>query len=216
MSARPTFIAFTGVDSIELIRDMKLLSKHYPIEWGVLVDDAREDDILFAKPDLRSALLTAGGMRFAAHICGEQARLIANDPAKATMDLCGFQRMQVNHAFTGSSTEQIENTILYGRTHAVRSMLQTLTDFPTDERLDWLYDTSFGTGKAASSWPNLQVRGPFCGYSGGIKADNVASVLDGIDAPAGTPFWIDMESGVRDDGKFSLAKCEAVCRAVFN
>jgi hypothetical protein len=29
-------------------------------------------------------------------------------------------------------------------------------------------------------------------------------------------YWIDMESGVRDDqDKFSLAKCRAVCEAVY-
>lgn len=215
MPARPTFIAFTGVDSVELISGMKALSKYFPIEWGILVDDAKEDDILFANQDVRSNLLSAGGMRFAAHVCGEQARLIANDPAQATIDLSGFQRMQVNHAFTGSSADQIENTVVYGRAQAVRSMLQTLTEFPGDARLDWLYDTSFGTGKAPSAWPALPVRGAFCGYSGGINAGNVVAVLDAINAPEGAQFWIDMESGVREDGKFSLAKCEAVCRAVF-
>lgn len=215
MSARPTFIAFTGVDSVELISGMKSLSRHFPIEWGVLVDDAKEDDALFANVDIREALLSAGGMKFAAHVCGEQAKLIANDPARATIDLSGFQRMQVNHAFTGSSYEQVENTVLYGRTQAVRSMLQTLTEFPADARLDWLYDTSFGTGKAPSTWPALPTGGAFCGYSGGIKAENVSAVLDAIAAPEGAQFWIDMESGVREGGMFSLAKCEAVCRAVF-
>ncbi len=215
MSARPTFIAFTGVDSVDLISGMKSLSKHFPIEWGILVDDAKEEEILFADPDVRSAMLTAGGMRFAAHVCGEQARLIANEPASATVDLSGFQRMQVNHAFTGSSAGQIENTIVYGRAQAVRSMLQTLKEFPGDARLDWLYDTSFGTGKAPATWPALPIGGAFCGYSGGINAGNVGAVLDAINAPDGAQFWIDMESGVREDGKFSLAKCEAVCRAVF-
>lgn len=215
MSARPTFIAFTGVDSVDLISGMKSLSKHFPIEWGILVDDAKTEEILFADPDVRAAMLTAGGMRFAAHVCGEQARLIANDPASANVDLSGFQRMQVNHAFTGSSAEQIENTIVYGRAQAVRSMLQTLKEFPGDARLDWLYDTSFGTGKAPATWPALPNGGAFCGYSGGINAGNVGAVLDAINAPDGAQFWIDMESGVREDGRFSLAKCEAVCRAVF-
>lgn len=215
MSARPTFIAFTGVDSAELVADMKSLSRHFPIEWGVLVDDDRTDDRLFAKSDLRAALLAAGGLRLAAHVCGEQARRIANDPASATIDLTGFQRVQVNHAFTGSSPAQVENTVAYGRAQGIRAMLQTLAAFPADARLDWLYDTSFGTGKAPATWPALPLHGPFCGYSGGISAANVDSVLAAIGAPEGAQFWIDMESGVRIDGRFSLARCEAVCRAVF-
>ena len=94
-------------------------------------------------------------------------------------------------------------------------MLQTLTAFPLDARLDWLYDTSFGTGKAPATWPELPAPGPFCGYSGGIRPENVVAVLDAIGARQAAQYWIDMESGVREDGRFSLARCEAVCRAVY-
>lgn len=214
MIAKPSFVAFTGVDSADLISGMQQLSRHYPIEWGVLLDDAREE-ALFADPDVRAKLLEAPGLRYAAHVCGEQAGLIANDPASATIDLSRFQRLQVNHGFSGSTPEQIDNCVRFGRSRTVRTMLQTLTDFPTDARLDWLYDTSFGTGKPAERWPALPARGPFCGFSGGIRPENVAAVLDAIGAPDGAQYFIDMESGVRTDGRFDLSRCEAVCRAVF-
>ncbi len=214
MSAQPVFIAFTGVDSAELLPEMQQLSRRFPIEWGVLIDDAK-DDRLFADPDTRAKLLEAPGLHYAAHVCGEQAVLIANDPARATIDLSGFQRLQINHAFSGSSPDQIENSIRFGRSQAIRTMLQTLGDFPTDARLDWLYDTSFGTGKTPGRWPQIPAGGPFCGFSGGIRAENVANVVQAIAAPDGAQYWIDMESGVRTDGRFDLAKCEAVCRAVF-
>jgi hypothetical protein len=214
MSAQPSFIAFTGVDSVETIAAMQALSRHFPIEWGVLVDDAR-DDLLFAGPDIRARLLEAPGLYYAAHVCGEQAGLIANDPARATIDLAGFQRLQVNHGFSGSTEVQIENCVRFGRSQRIRTMLQTLSAFPEDARLDWLYDISFGTGKTPESWPALTSTGPFCGFSGGIGAHNAADVVQAIAAPAGSQYWIDMESGVRTDGRFDLAKCEAVCRAVF-
>lgn len=214
MSATPSFIAFTGVDSVDLLPGMRHLSDHYPIEWGVLVDDAK-DDMLFADPDIRATLLAAPGLRYAAHVCGEQARLIANDPAKAGINLAGFQRLQVNHGFSGSSSAQVENSIRFGRSQTIRTMLQTLDHFPGDARLDWLFDTSFGTGKTPDSWPEIPANGPFCGFSGGIRADNVAEILQAIAAPESAQFWIDMESGVRTDGRFDLAKCEAVCCAVF-
>jgi hypothetical protein len=57
--------------------------------------------------------------------------------------------------------------------------------------------------------------GPFCGYSGGIGPATVVEILGRIAAPDGALYWIDMESGVRTDGAFDLAKCEAVCRAVY-
>lgn len=217
MFCKPSFVAFTGVDSADLIPGMQALARKYPIEWGVLVDDDKTDDILFADPDVRVALLATPGLRYAAHVCGEQARLIANDPKSASLDLSRFQRLQVNHSFSGSSQEQIENVVRFGRANTIRAMLQTLTEFPQDTRLDWLYDTSFGTGKSPSSWPALPSKtGPLCGYSGGIRPENVAEILDAINAPVGAQYFIDMESGVRTDGQFDLAKCEAVCRAVFS
>lgn len=36
-----------------------------------------------------------------------------------------------------------------------------------------------------------------------------------LDIAPGAAYWIDMESGVRTQGRFDLAKCEAVCRAVY-
>jgi hypothetical protein len=216
MFSNPTFIAFTGVDSADCLPGMMDLGRHYPIEWGVLVDDDKVDDILFANPDVRARLLETPGLLCAAHVCGEQARLIANSPQDVTVDLSRFQRAQVNHSFSGSSAEQIENTVRFGRMKRVRTMLQCLVDFPADCRLDWLYDTSFGTGKSPDRWPALPgAQGPLCGYSGGIRAENVRDILSDIAAPVGSQYFIDMESGVRTDGRFDLGKCEAVCKAVF-
>lgn len=215
MPQPPCFIAFTGVDSVALIPGMQALARTYPIEWGILIDDARSDDALFPNPDDRARLLAAPGLRFAAHVCGEQARLIADHPQDARLDLAGFQRLQVNHGFSGSTPGQVENCIRFGREQGVRTMLQTIGDFPDDSRLDWLFDTSFGTGKAPDRWPTLGSTGAFCGYSGGINPDNVAGVIEAIAAPSGGQYWIDMESGVRTIGRFDLARCAAVCEAVY-
>jgi hypothetical protein len=215
MFHQPTFIAFTGVDTTDCLTSMRVLARHYPIEWGVLVDDAKVEDILFADADVRAKLLETPGLRFVAHVCGEQAKFIANAPEQATINLAGFQRLQVNHGFSGSSAEQIENCIRFGRTQTVRTMLQCLSSFPSDCRLDWLYDTSFGTGKSPDRWPPLPYDGPLCGYSGGIRAENVKEILTAINAPEGSQYFIDMESGVRTNGRFDLDKCQAVCQAVF-
>ena len=220
MALLPSFIAFTGVDDPQLLDRMQALSARYPVEWGILVDDAQTDARLFPDATQRAALLSRGGLRWAAHICGEQARLIANDPDGATVDVTGFQRVQVNHSFSGSASAQVDCTVRFGRAHGVRTMLQCSSDFPADARLDWLFDTSFGTGVAATYWPALPPGGPFCGYSGGIKPDNARSVVTAIGASIDASidrgqYWIDMESGVRTDGCFDLAKCEAVCRAVY-
>ncbi|WP_156843213.1 beta/alpha barrel domain-containing protein [Novosphingobium aquimarinum] len=211
----PAFIAFTGVDSPALIPRLQALSSRYPIEWGILIDDARGDELLFPDAADRAALLAAPGLRFAAHVCGEQARLIADDPDGATLDLTGFQRLQVNHGFSGSSGEQVENCVRFGRSRGLRTMLQAVGEFPAEPRLDWLFDTSFGTGKPPAAWPALPPAGPFCGFSGGIGPANAAQVIQSIGAAQGEQYWIDMESGIRTDGALDLAKCAAVCEAVY-
>lgn len=215
MPQLPAFIAFTGVDLGTVIDDLKALSARYPIEWGILIDAAQEALPLFPDAATRHALLTAGGLRFAAHVCGDEARRIANAPDTASLDISGFSRLQVNHSFEGSNETQVENTVRFGRSRGLRAMLQCKGAFPGDARLDWLFDTSFGRGAAPSIWPRLPVSGPFCGFSGGINPGNVKDVLKAIDADNSALYWIDMESGVRTDGWFDLNKCEAVCKAVF-
>ncbi len=215
MPQKPAFVSFTGADSLDGLEDMRRLSRHYPLEWGLLLDAEKAGSPLFPAAEVLDAFLTTPGLRYAAHVCGEQAKLIANQPHKATIDLAGFQRLQVNHGFSGSSERQVENCVRFGRMRGVRTMLQTIGGFPPDARLDWLFDTSFGTGKAPDAWPAFSSNGPFCGYSGGINPDNVEAVLHSINAPTGGQYWIDMESGIRTKGKFDLAKCELICKAVF-
>ncbi|MET0497867.1 MAG: phosphoribosylanthranilate isomerase [Steroidobacteraceae bacterium] len=212
---RPAFIAFTGVDRVEIVAALLDLSSRYPVEWGILVADDQPGNALFPDAALRTRLLASANLRWAAHICGARARSIANDPETPRMDLAGFQRAQINHSFAGSSETQTANSVAFGRRHGVRTMLQCLSDFPADLTVDWLFDTSFGKGAAPTAWPALPAHGPFCGFSGGLNPDNVRGVLETIAAPAGALYWIDMESGVRSDGWLDVAKCAAVCQAVY-
>ncbi len=214
----PVFIAFTGVDRLDLLLEMKALSAHYPIEWGVLVDAAQEgESALFPEATVRDALLAERDLRWAAHVCGEAARAIVADPLNGPLPPGGVQRVQVNHSFKGSTPAQAAASRDYGRRTGVRTVLQCSAAFPLAQTgVDWLYDVSFGTGMRPDRWPAPPpAEGPFCGYSGGIGPETVEDVLARIAAPAGALYWIDMESGVRTDGLLDLAKCEAVCRAVY-
>jgi hypothetical protein len=213
---KPAFIAFTGVDRIEIKRDLCALAAHYPIEWGILIDDERADDALFPNAAVRTQLVSGEPLRWAAHICATQARAIAGSAAPVAFDLRGFQRAQINHSFSGSSAVHVANSALFGRRAGVRSVLQCTDTFPMDLRVDWLFDVSFGKGSRPSAWPTLPAAGPFCGFSGGLNADNVRETLERIAAPPDVPYWIDMESGIRTAGWLDVAKCEAVCRAVYD
>ena len=212
---KPSFIAFTGVDRVEVKRDLAALSAHYPIEWGILIDDEREGVALFPQTSVRARLVSGEPLRWAAHICAAQARRIAHSSAPVPLDLSGFQRAQINHSFSGSDASHVANSSLFGRRAGVRTVLQCADAFPTDLRVDWLFDVSFGKGSRPDTWPVLRWDGPFCGYSGGLGPENVRDTLERIAAPSGAPYWIDMESGIRTDGWLDPAKCEAVCRAVY-
>lgn len=214
----PSFIAFTGVDRLELLPGLKALSARYPIEWGVLVDPTQEGySPLFPTAQIRDGLLAARELRWAAHVCGEAAKAIAASPLDAPAPPAGIQRVQVNHSFKGSTLAQVAAARDYGRRLGVRAVLQCSGAFPLNQTgVDWLYDVSFGTGARPDRWPAPPpAEGPFCGYSGGIGPSTVTDILARIAAPEGALYWIDMESGVRTDGAFDLTKCEAVCRAVY-
>ena len=76
-----------------------------------------------------------------------------------------------------------------------------------------LHDTSRGTGQVPASRPDQIHLTPFIGYAGGFTPDNVVTELAKINAKN---YWIDMESGVRDEqNHFDLNRCEAVCKAVY-
>lgn len=213
LSPPPSFVTFTGVDDSTLLPGMLALSARYPVEWGVLLDAAQEGAPLFPLEAARKAFQGAP-LRLSAHICGAAARAIVEgrDPG---LNLSGYGRIQVNHSRSGSSEREIRNSQLFAARSGVRAALQCQGEFPDDVRVDWLYDVSFGTGQQPGAWPAIGARQAFCGYSGGLNPDNVASVLARLPLTANTAYWIDMESGVRTGNRFDLDKCEAVCRAVF-
>ena len=81
-------------------------------------------------------------------------------------------------------------------------------------KLAVLYDPSGGKGLTAKVWPEATPIAPV-GFAGGINPDNVREVLTAIGyrqptVPGHPAYWIDMESGVRTDEKFDLAKCQRV------
>lgn len=213
-STAPAFVAFTGMDDASQLPAMRELSARYPIEWGVLIDPQREGQPSF--PAVREVeAIRRSGLRLAAHVCGTLAQSIATT-GEAPVDLGGFARAQINHGFAGSNEAQIAGCHCFGLRRGLRVVLQCQGDFPLDARVDWLFDASFGTGRPASHWPALRFELPFCGFSGGLGPQTVAAELQKIAAPGPFTYWIDMESGVRTDGRFDLAKCAQVCARIFD
>lgn len=206
---KPEFVTFTGADDWTSVEGMRELSAKYPIEWGVLFSPKRQGvDPRYPGGDTQSRLLWSD-LRMSAHLCGDYSRQIMAGEAiiDSPVDLGLFSRIQVNHV-EPNTARIIEFRNGWGK---MRCITQARDQFPDDTSVDWLFDASGGRGIAPTSWPSHP--GRLVGYAGGINPENVLDVLKAVGATG--PYWIDMESGVRTDDRFDLAKCRAVCEAVY-
>lgn len=210
----PTFITFTGVDdatdAVELLR----LADDYPVEFGLLFSPKRQGiEPRYPRLSTIEWLLSEVPLRWAAHLCGADAREVIDTGASrhdALMQV--FARAQINTADPKVMPSQIGN---WAASRGLRAILQCRgDDFPRVASVDVLFDASGGRGIVPSNWP-AATRATFCGYAGGLRPDNVAKAVSAI-ARGAAHYWIDMESGVRDERDlFSIAKCRAVCEAVY-
>jgi hypothetical protein len=207
----PEFITFTGADQWTDVQHMRQLSARYPIEWGVLLSPSRQGvDNRYPGGDALSRLLWSE-LRLSAHLCGGHSRKVMEGDylAKSSpVDLSVFQRVQVN--YTEPTAAHIARL---ADGWGIRGIAQSRADtFPQDRTVDWLFDRSGGRGELPRTWPPNP--GWLVGYAGGLSPDTVVEAIEQIDSIH--PYWIDMETGVRTDDVFDLAKCEAVCRAVYS
>jgi phosphoribosylanthranilate isomerase len=126
-------------------------------------------------------------------------------------DLRAFQRVQINTKNPDIQASLVGNQ---AAKRNLRAILQCRAWFPQVASVDMLFDASGGRGISPADWPQA-VNTTFCGYAGGLSPENVAQAVQIIGTRANR-YWIDMESGVRDErDRFSLEKCRAVCEAVY-
>lgn len=225
---KPEFITFTGIDDATDLIAARALATEFPVEYGVLFSPERQGNsprypswstiskiLLYAIP----------GSRYAAHLCGGYSRLLLAS-ASTTLDsvlLNHFSRVQINTHYVGLNVAILAE---WAESVQAEPILQCRGAFPAEEDVSWLFDASGGRGSTPDAWPQAPcpapgtagvVRPPLIGYAGGLSPSNISTALPAIAAAAGdSPYWIDMESGVRDaDDRFDLSKCRAVCEAVF-
>lgn len=207
---KPQFITFTGVDDQTDPAELVRLADDYPVEFGLLLSPKRQG-LQPRYPTMANIgwFVSELPLRWAAHLCGDAARDVIQYGSCRHDDLLQhFTRAQINTADPYAKPSQIGN---WAAERNVRAILQCRGDFPRIASVDVLFDASGGRGV----WPTA-TRSTFCGYAGGLRPDNVAAAIEVIQQRVSTPYWIDMESGVRDEqDRFSIAKCRAVCEAVY-
>jgi hypothetical protein len=205
---KPEFITFTGADDETSVTGMRDLSASYPIEWGILFSPQRQGNEPRYPSRSAIARFEASGLRLAAHLCGgHSVRIMDRQAPVVPADLATFSRIQVNHS-NPDPARIAEFSATYGR----RCIAQSRSlEFPGDERVDWLFDASGGRGMSPLFWPKHPGRP--VGYAGGLGPDNVEAAVGVIGAES--TYWIDMESRIREDDRFSLNLVEKVCVAVY-
>lgn len=211
----PQFITFTGVDDETDPAALVQLADDYPVEFGLLFSPKRQG-VEPRYPQLSTIewLVSELPLRWSAHLCGADARdVIERETSNHDwlLHTYRFARAQINTADPLVEPSRIGS---WAAQRNLRAILQCRGQFPRVASVDVLFDASGGRGISPAGWP-FAVKTTFCGFAGGLRPDNVAAAVAVIGTRA-ADYWIDMESGVRDErDRFSIAKCRAVCEAVF-
>jgi hypothetical protein len=212
---KPDFVTFTGADEGVAPADLCGFAQRWGgrVEFAFLYSEAKEG-LRHRYPaanmiDTFVQAVTAGGGRTAIHICGSAARRINAEGKDANARRFAANRYQMNLA---GSVVDVENVTAWAG--GKRVVLQCGRDgFPTDNRVDWLFDVSGGRGKAPGFWPTPDEPDRRYGYAGGLGPG--ADWGEIARAANGSPYWVDMESGVRHLNTFRLALCQKVMEEVY-
>lgn len=219
-------ISLTGADDAVSIEELSLLAQQYArVEWALLYVPYAEGQARNPTRSWREAFFKAALPGYSAvHLCGRQAfeELLAGElPA----EILKANRLQLNinarkRDFTDDEVLAVfdkalslgPDVILQYHPATAALVVNAVAHCPPHlrNRLHVLMDSSRGTGVVPTSWdaPAMFAQ-VICGFAGGLGPDNVAAVAAQLNARA-LPYWLDMESGIRTDNQFDLAKARAV------
>ncbi len=225
-------ITFTGIDARTDVNVLREIQMQYPIaEFGVLASyHWQENGNRYLDPDLIDNLY-GSGLKLAVHLCGKAAHDAAlGDWAKVNALLCDhlnlFKRCQLNiagrddnPAYISMSPIMCQEIIIQQKdVEHIELYRRTLKAYPFHEPFSVLLDASGGRGLDT---PIKILKGKVkVGYAGGINPDNVAEKMTYLMTNNDVgDFWIDMESGVRTNDWFDIAKVKRVleiCDPIIN
>jgi hypothetical protein len=233
-------LGFCGADDYTNIDDMLSLSQTCPdIEWGVLFHSFKSGVPRYPTMHWVERLChkLAGHAHLAAHFCGPYVNdLLCGDVVFLNkIANLGFERVQINPT-------KANDVFLETIPNAAAQLGQVIKHYPDLEfllqrntetedlcldleklqlpNLAFLNDASCGQGVydpdaiAQTHLGSLVTR---AGFAGGFCPENISEVVQQVKTKFGERktklTWIDMESGVRENGRFSLARCADCVRS---
>jgi len=208
-------ISFTGVDDTTEVADLVALSNEsiFPIEYGILINLGKEGP-RYPSATQRQKVLSEN-LFTAAHLCGASTFeyiLYSGLDNSFGQELFQYDRIQVNinarkDDFTSEQVVKVFETL---QDFGLKTIFQY---YEKSKRLldlvgstDVLFDSSRGLGILAENWSD-PLPGYSCGYAGGLNPTTTDQFQLFYDMNVD---WIDMESGVRTDNKFDVAKAREV------
>ena len=216
-----TRVTISGADDGVDVKELEALSREFPfVEWGILLSHTRSGkQPRYPSPRWLTALEWLWGpeMKTALHVCGRAALEVMDKPAR-WLAHSTFKRVQINGWAPGVANLDVLGRC--AREHECEFILQARSEdvlqAAAHEAMaigsaSVLFDPSGGRGIEAFQWPTAPL-GARMGYAGGIKPETVLDVLAELGPRA--DFWIDMESGVRDEhDRFDVGRVRAVLEA---
>lgn len=196
MQISPT-ITITGIDersSIPLMVD--LLQRHPALEIGLLLTLSPEGRHRYPGRAWLAAAAAALSGRCALHVCGAGARAALAEGG--LQDLTAHAaRIQVNGTLDVEAVEALaegypSHTLITQFNGANADHLQVRA-----RNHALLIDASGGRGVAPGTWAR-PLTSKAVGFAGGLGPLTLAHELPRIHAVASDPWWIDMETSVRD------------------
>jgi len=224
-----SLISFVGVDKHTNLMEILPFIQYTPLicEFGVLYSESKRS---IRYPDYEFCRnfidwIADYHIRSSLHLCGSEAinNFLEEDPS--IIKLCNFAgRTQLNiniKNFTDYdelSDKILDIAIKYNITvilqkNATKQKFNELVlkKLNNAKNIHFLNDSSGGFGREISKVDEPSAN-YFTGYAGGINPENVSKIVSLIEGnnPNNNPYYIDMESGIRENNIFSLKKCKEI------
>lgn len=218
----------TGADhTADIAECIRYMQEFRFLEFALLFSEQREGSPRYPSRDLIRRFISRcydyiESPKIALHLCGRTTIDAAFNDDNEVMNLVSMcSRVQLNFRVANHSMLLLANFLDNCTSNQVSVIIQ---DNDANEGLHrflegWpdmhtLYDVSGGNGVTPVRWP--RPKSAVYGYAGGISPENVKERLDLFKVlTQNTPFWIDMESSLRDErNHFSLEKVGQVANIV--
>ena len=215
-----TRVTVTGADDAVDPRALMALGVEFPfVEWGVLMSESRQGTpryptrrwMIGLENTAKDAIRTATAMNMSAHFCGAVAREALAGRLHDLPVIERVRRIQVNGYAPPSPglvsfARRMPSYEIILQVRAEDRLQESAQDAARMASASLLFDPSGGRGVEPFKWPTAPM-GARVGFAGGITPGNVREVVASIAELNLGPFWIDMETGVRDEAdRFDMGR----------